>query len=149
MTEIRFYHLQKSSLEDALPPLLSKAVESGKKVVLRLKDDQTVSRMNDHLWTFQPDSFLPHGSKKEGYSEHQPVYLTSQTENPNGASVLIYESGIEDIDHTVFDLCCQMLNGRDDTQVTQARTEWKALKDAGHSLTYWQQTAEGRWEEKS
>ena len=33
--------------------------------------------------------------------------------------------------------------------VQGARAQWKKLKGEGHSLTYWQQTSEGRWEKKA
>ena len=29
------------------------------------------------------------------------------------------------------------------------RARWRRLKDAGHELTYWQQTPQGGWEKKA
>ena len=47
-----------------------------------------------------------------------------------------------------FTLCCDMIDGRLDEEVAAARTRWKAYKDAGYEVTYWQQTENG-WEKKS
>jgi len=41
-----------------------------------------------------------------------------------------------------------LFDGRDEDAVTSARARWKALKDEGHDLTYWQQGERG-WEKKA
>jgi DNA polymerase-3 subunit chi len=149
MTEIRFYHLQTQTQEQALPLLLSKAVERGMRVVLKLRDDGEVERMNETLWTFTPDSFLPHGSKKDGKAEHQPVWLTATDENPNKATVLFAGQGVQSETPENFELCCEILDGRDDSSISAARERWKTYKEKGFTVTYWQQTERGGWEQKA
>ncbi|MCB1529548.1 MAG: DNA polymerase III subunit chi [Rhodospirillales bacterium] len=149
MTEIRFYHLSVQSLDQALPKILSKVLESDRRALVKLTDEEDVRRMNDFLWTYRPESFLPHGNKKDGHAEDQPVFLTDKDENPNGAQVLVLtgEAVHQDIDK--FDLCCEMLNGNDEAAVRAARKRWKAYKDSGFDVTYWQQTDGGSWEQKA
>jgi DNA polymerase-3 subunit chi len=148
MTEIRFYHLQQTPLERALPDMLQKAVNDGRRVVVRSGDPGMVERLNETLWTFRPDSFLPHGSAKDGFAGDQPVWLTGADENPNGAQVLILTHGAASDNIAGFDLCCEMLDGTDDAAVAAARQRWKIYKEAGHSLTYWQQNERGGWDKK-
>lgn len=148
MTEIRFYHLERQNIDQALPGLLNKALEQGRRVVVKAANDSEIARLNDHLWTYDPDSFLPHGTKREGFAKDQPVWLTTQDENPNGADVLILTQGTETANHAAFTLCCEMLDGRDETAVAAARTRWKTYKDQGFAITYWQQGEKG-WEKKS
>lgn len=150
MSEIRFYHLTTQSLEQALPAILSKAYAGGRKAVVRFASEGEVRNFNDHLWAFNPDSFIPHGSKEDGYENFQPIFLTHKAENPNGADMLILcnqKAVPENTDE--FPLCCDFLNGQDDEAVDAGRTRWKAYKDAGHSITYWQQTDTGGWEQKA
>lgn len=149
MTEIRFYHLQYQALEQALPALLNKALGTGKRIVVKASDKARVKALNEQLWTYRPDSFLPHGSADDGFSSDQPVYLTYEDENPNGAAVLILTDGAKSAIMDQFDLCCEMLNGRDDAQVKAARGRWKAYQEAGHDITYWQQSDTGGWEKKA
>jgi DNA polymerase-3 subunit chi len=149
MTEIRFYHLQQTPLERALPEMLQKAVGDGRRVVVRSADEAGLGRLNEVLWTFKPDSFLPHGGKKEGFAEDQPIWLTLEEENPNGAQVLILTHGAAYADLSAYNLCCEMLDGNNDEAVAAARQRWKIYKDAGHSLTYWQQNERGGWEKKA
>lgn len=148
MAEIRFYHLERQSQDQVLPALIAKALGGGKRIVVKTSDDAEAEHLNEHLWTYHPDSFLPHGSKKDGNAAAQPVWLTSKDENPNGADVLILTHGSVTDMAKDFSLCCEMLDGRDESAVTQARTRWKAYAEAGHKVTYWKQGERG-WEEKT
>lgn len=148
MTDVRFYHLQTSSEEQALPQIAYKAWQAGHRVVVRAADDAQVDRLNNALWTFRSDAFLPHGSKDDGRGADQPVWLTCGDDNPNGAKTLILSAGVAANDIGAYDLCCAMLDGNNEAQVAEARERWKTYKDAGHSVSYWQQTSNG-WEKKA
>lgn len=150
MPEVRFYHLLTQSLEQALPAILNKAMSGGRRAVLRFADEDQVKHFNDHFWTYNPDSFLPHGSAADGHEEHQPIFLTSKAENPNAANMLVLcnqQTVPENI--ADFTLCCDFLDGQDDNAVADGRARWKIYKDAGYALTYWQQTETGGWEQKA
>lgn len=147
MSDIRFYHLERQTLEKALPALLSKALANGHRIVVKAASAQAVEQLNTDLWTYNPNSFLPHGSAKDGQAENQPVWLTLQDENPNNADVLILTQGCESTMIDQFSLCCEMLDGRNPESVKEARKRWKSYKEAGHTITYWQQSAKG-WEKK-
>lgn len=149
MSEIRFYHLQAQGAEQAVPALVSRAYEGGKRVVLRLPDEGQVQRFNDILWTYNPNSFLPHGSAKDGSPEDQPVWLTAGPENPNGADTLVTLDLESDPPQDEFALICLVFDGKNEAALTAARAKWKVLKDSGADLTYWQQSPQGGWEKKT
>lgn len=149
MTEIRFYHLKTQTLEEALPGLLMKAYDNGKKrIVIRLPDKSSVEKMNTHLWTFRPDIFLPHGTQKDGQAARQPIWLTDGEDNPNDAAILIAANTAAG-DVTGFELVCEMFADHEQEAVQAARQRWQDYKEAGRSLTYWQQSANGGWEQKA
>lgn len=149
MAEVRFYHLQVQRQEEALPALIAKAVESGKRVVVRLADAAQVARLNEALWTFRADSFIPHASEADGHPpESQPVWLTHLNDNASGAEILIIGSGAQASFGEEIVLCCQMLDGRDEEAVQAARGRWKSYKEDGHAITYWQQNERGGWDKK-
>ncbi len=147
MTEVRFYHMERSGIEQVLPGLIVKALEGGHRILVKAANDKEVERLNEHLWVYNPDSFIPHGAKKDGFAEKQPVWLTDKDENPNGADVLILCQGAEAGAGGDFKLRCEMLDGRDEEQVSAARERWKIYKKDGLNVTYWQQGAKG-WEKK-
>lgn len=148
MTDIRFYHLNTRTLDQALPEIVQKALSAGHKIVIRAPDDKEVERLNNLLWTFRPDSFIPHGSAKDGNPGHQPVWLSAENDNPNNANVLILTGGMQDNTLDSYTLACDIFDGRNQDNVLSARERWKQYKSSGHALTYWQQTEKG-WEQKA
>lgn len=150
MAEIRFYHLTLKSLEDVLPVMLERTVvRDGRRAVVVAGSPERVEKLNTHLWTYNDQVFLPHGSKADGHAAQQPVWLTDQDENPNEAKVLFLVDGASSENVAAYDLVCELFDGRNDEAVTAARNRWKAYKDDGHALTYWQQTDRGGWEQKA
>jgi DNA polymerase-3 subunit chi len=148
-SEIRFYHLQRTGLEQALPQLLEKVLERGQRAVVMAGSTERVESLNDHLWTYHDRSFLPHGSARDGNSADQPIWLTTDDERPNGADVIFLTDGAT-CDHLDdFALVVEMFDGGNDLAVTAARERWSSYKTAGHALTYWQQDDRGRWSQKS
>lgn len=148
MTEIAFYHLTRSTLEQALPRLLEKVLESRARAVVMLGSSERVETLNGHLWTYNPNAFLPHGSKRDGNAADQPIWLTEQDENPNGASFLFLADGASSARIGEFARCLELFDGRDEQAVAAARARWRAYREAGHTLTYWQQTESGGWQKK-
>jgi DNA polymerase-3 subunit chi len=148
MTEVGFYHLRTTALERVLPRLLTKAHESGMKAVVLAATPERVDSLNALLWTFDQGSFLPHGGARDGNAGEQPIYLTIEEENPADATLLVCVDGVEPGYLDDFERCLDVFDGNDETAVTAARARWTRLKEAGHDLTYWQQTEAGGWEKK-
>jgi DNA polymerase-3 subunit chi len=148
MTEIRFYHLQRTALEAALPPMLEKTLDRGQRAVVMAGSEERIEHLVDHLWTYSERGFLPHGSARDGNADRQPVWLTTEDENPNAAQVLFLTDGTSSRKVADYQLCVELFDGNDEAAVRTARERWKSYKDAGHTLTYWQQSDAGRWEQK-
>jgi DNA polymerase III subunit chi len=149
MTEVLFYHLTESKLEDALPPLLEKSVERGWRVAVQGRDAARRDGLDAHLWTFREDSFLPHGTDAGAAPERQPVLLTVSSDNINDAKVRFFVDGAQAAALEPYDRVVFMFDGYDPEQLEGARAQWKKLKADGHTLTYWQQSHDGRWEKKA
>ena len=94
MTDISFYHLIKRSLENVLPKLLEKTLEAGGRAVIFASSEERVKEIDDLLWTYDPNSWLPHGTSKDGFTEEQLVWITCENDNANHASYLFLIDGI-------------------------------------------------------
>ncbi len=149
MTEVRFYHLTRTPLDQALPQMLEKTLERGQRAVVRAGSEARVEALSARLWTYNDRSFLPHGTLKDGRAERQPVWLTEKDEAPNGAEVLFLTDGATSEKIADFARCVLLFDGGDDEALAQARAQWKALKEAGHAVSYWQQDDTGRWGQKA
>jgi DNA polymerase-3 subunit chi len=149
MTEVLFYHLEHQPLERVLPSLVEKTLERGWRAVVQAGSEERVEALDTLLWTWRDDSFLPHGTRRDGDPAAQPVFLTTEEENPNGASVRFLVDGAEARDLIPYARVVYLFEGRDAAAVAKARAQWVAAKEAGCSVTYWQQSPEGRWEKKA
>ena len=148
MTEIRFYHLEQRRVDQALPPLLERALEEGRRVLVRASSEEMVAALNERLWTYDDASFLPHGAPGDGDPMEQPIFLTSELENPNASTMLVRLSGADTSEaDDAFDLVVFMFDGRDEAALAQARGEWRRLKDQGRTISYWRESDEGGWEQ--
>lgn len=155
MTEVYFYHLQQQPLERALPLLLEKSLQRGWRAVVQAASEERVKVLDDALWTYADASFLPHGTAQDGDADQQPVYLTTGDDNPNNAAVRVFVERTDALAVLGMQPACAyqralvLFDGRDSGELDQARGQWKALKAAGHTVTYWQQGDDGRWEKKA
>ncbi|MGE0501309.1 MAG: DNA polymerase III subunit chi [Rhizobiaceae bacterium] len=149
MAEVYFYHLTESTLEEALPPLLEKSLQRGWWAVVQTGSEERRDALDAHLWTWREDSFLAHGTDRDTHPEHQPVLLTTGTANMNGAKARFLVDGAEPGDVTTYERTVLIFDGHDEGQLGAARSHWRVLKEAGHEVTYWQQSSERRWERKA
>jgi DNA polymerase III subunit chi len=149
MTEVRFYHLTRSTLESALPKMLEKTRERDQNAVVLAGSPERVEVLASYLWTYNDRGFLPHGSAKDGRAEDQPIWLSDKDECPNGAQVLFLTDGAASEKIGAYDLCAVLFDGKDPDAVAASRDQWRVLKEAGHEVTYWQQEESGKWEKKA
>jgi DNA polymerase III subunit chi len=146
MTEILFYHLKGQTLEQVLPALLQKSLERGWRVIVQAASDERLEALDAHLWTWRDDAFLPHGTWREAEVAEQPILLTVNEENPNGAAVRFLVEGAEvPADAAAYERVVLLFNGDDPDAVEMARARWSAAKVAGFDVTYWQPDEQGRW----
>jgi DNA polymerase-3 subunit chi len=149
MAELLFYHLTRRRLEQVLPELLEKTLQRGWKAVVKGGSEERIQQLNGDLWTYGRASFLPHGVKADGFADKQPVYLTTVDERPNNADVLFLVDGADAVEVSAYARVCDLFDGNDEVAVESARQRWKRAKDAGHTLTYWQQSETGGWVKKA
>ncbi len=148
-TRIGFYHLVPLPLEQALPKLLEKAMAAGNRVLVMAGSVERVAYLDNLLWTYQPDSWLAHGTMAQPDQALQPVLLTDRDENANGADLLILTDGVQTEHIASFSRCLNIFDGNDDAAVEAARAQWKDWKNLGLELVYYQQTDRGGWVEKA
>jgi len=149
MTEVLFYHLQDVGLDGVLPPLIEKSLERGWRVVVQSGSEERVSALDAHLWTYRDDSFLPHGTWRDEDAAEQPVVLSVDSGNPNGANVrfLIDRAPLPE-DSPQYERLVMIFDGNDDEAVAAARAAWTACKMRGFDVTYWQADEQGRWRKR-
>ena len=151
MTRVDFYHLQQNTLDEVLPKLLQKAYSTGKRIKVKIGTEERVEFINSLLWTYNDESFLPHGSKKDGFADQQPIWLSADIENPNAALFLFLVDGAEENAETLtqYERVFNIFDGNSAEAVQQARRLWKEYKNSGCEVYYWQQDNAGKWIQKA
>ncbi|PIB24896.1 DNA polymerase III subunit chi [Amylibacter kogurei] len=146
MSEIFFYHLVQSPLEQTLPELLGKCLSRDWRVIVRGTDTKRMVWLDEILWGGTPDSFLPHGFMTGANDARQPVLLTEADKNVNNAQVLMLVDGATATADEIngYERTCLLFDGNNPDALNAARSEWKRLTDAGVVAKYWSQ-ADGPW----
>ena len=140
--EVWFYHLERTSLDQALPELLEKTLARGWKAIVRARQAERVQHLDGWLWSYRDESFLPHAPDAEPGAARQPILLTTGFENPNRADALFLIDGAEAGELAGYTRCVVLFDGGDETQLLTARGQWTAIKAQGFPVSYWRQ--EGR-----
>ncbi len=150
MSEVFFYHLTTSSLGQTLSQLLERTLKNDWRVQLRSGDENALARLDAQLWGGNSPDFLPHGISGGAHDADQPILLTTGVENINDAKALMLVHGakINLAEVAQYARVSLVFNGNDEAELQAARTDWKALTDAGVTAKYWSQ-ASGRWEMKA
>ena len=148
MADILFYHLEPQPLEKVMTQLLEKSLERGWRAVIETGSPERAEALDRSLWTYRDDSFLPHGVAGGEFDADQPVLITTDSANPNGANVRFFVDRAVPSSAAGYERIVYLFSGHDPDAVSEARIAWKALAE-GNALTYWQQESSGRWVKKA
>ncbi len=145
-----FYHLTLTPDEQALPRLLQKIMSLEQNAVILTDSQEKTAYLDDFLWSFEDDAWIPHSSLKDGNENIHPFFITNTLENPNNAKILILLGAYEDItlENLGFERILDLFDGNNPEILGKARKRWKSAKENGYEIHYFQQTSKG-WEEKS
>lgn len=147
MTEILFYHLEQQPLEKIIPILLDKTLQRGWKAVVETSSTERAEALDNALWTWRDDAFLPHGVEGQDTDAMQPVLLTTNDGNANNANVRFFVDRAVPREGGDYERLVFMFDGHDPDAVEEARAAWKTLS-SDNECTYWQQEPSGKWVKK-
>ncbi len=143
--QVDFYHLTRSPLDRVLPRIAERIVGDGGRLLVVVRDDAQAAAIDRLLWTYSPDSFLPHAIAGAGEDEAQPVLISTGVEPRNGARHVALVDGEWRNEALGFDRAFHFF---DEAMIAGARLAWKALADRdGVERRYWKQLETGGWEQ--
>lgn len=143
--QVDFYHLTRLPLERALPQIAEKVLASGARLLIVSADAEQRAQLDRALWTYAPDSFLPHAMLGDGDDSTQPVLIAPDVNAANGARHIALVDGAWRDDALDFERAFHFF---DDNAVRGARAAWKSLAERDAvERRYWKQNEAGRWEQ--
>ena len=138
---VDFYHLTSRPAEAVLPRLLERVRQDGARALVLARDEAFLTHLDRALWTYAPDSFLPHG-RVDDRAGDQPILLSDKVDAPNGATRLMIADGHwPDPTPEGFERIFFLF---DASQIEAARAAWRGISGERH---YWKQDERGRWTE--
>ncbi|TFI60150.1 DNA polymerase III subunit chi [Sphingomonas parva] len=136
---VNFYHLARAPLERVLPSICEKLLGSGVRVLVVAGEDM-LGRLDEQLWTYAKDSFLPHGRER---AATQPVLLASEPAAANGARAIALADGVWREEALGFERIYYFF---DEAGLDEARGLWRRLNGLSEiEPRYWKQDENGRW----
>ena len=145
--QVTFYELISTSLEKTLPKILEKVYEGGFKAVVRVESAERLKSIDSAMWTYTTMGFLPHGSNTDAaqFHSHQPIWLTTNDDNPIGATVLMVTTQ-EYATETSYERILDVYDANDPLCVQRAKERMDAYQKAGNEIVLWKQSLKGTWE---
>ncbi len=132
VSEIGFYHLTRTTAEQALPKLLGRTLAAGQRAVVLCGSAARVQALDDALWAGADPDWLPHGSARTGEADLQPIWLATAARSPERRALPVPAGRGGAADPAAFDRVFDLFDGGDEAAVAAARARWTAAKAAGH-----------------
>ena len=135
---VDFYHLTASPLERVLPSICEKVLAGGGRLLV-VAEGELLARLDEQLWTYGRDAFLPHGRER---AESQPILLAAEPVAGNGARNIALADGKWRDEALGFERAFYFF---DENALGEARAAWRALKAKPEAeARYWKQV-DGKW----
>ena len=136
---VDFYQLGASPLERVLPAICERVLASGERLLV-VAEEGLVPVLDEQLWTYAKDSFLPHGTDR---AETQPILLSSEPVAANGATNIALADGRWRDEALGFARTFYVF---DSGRLDDARAVWRTLKtNEAAEPRYWKQDERGKW----
>jgi DNA polymerase-3 subunit chi len=139
---VDFYHLESKPIERVLPSICEKILAGGERLLI-VAEPGELTVLDDLLWTYSADSFLPHARRERPNPELQPILLSEAPEPLNAATNIALGDGRWRAEALGFGRTFYLFGS---AQLGAARAAWRALKgNAEVEPRYWKQDERGKW----
>ena len=137
MTRVSFYILKSQDIhsrQQIACRLAEKAWREGHQVFIYTENAQQSAAMDEALWTFRPESFVPHQILESANTIAAPVLIShDNTPPPRLMDVLINLNAEQPMFFSQFERLAEIID--DDEQVKQyGRQRYKFYQDRGYPL---------------
>ncbi len=136
MTQVDFYILESQAQGDRYQlacRIVDKAWKQGRRVYLHTNSEAESRRIDQLLWTYQEESFLPHGLLKDSAPDTNPVLIGHDEEAGSEHDVLINLATHVPSFFSRFERVAELVDN-DPTVRTEGRGRYKLYRDRGYTL---------------
>lgn len=151
MTQIIFYNTAPLQVENTLFNLIEKSIENGYKSLLLFNDKDKCSAIDEKLWTYKQNSFLPHLSEDEKISDEIdiPIYLSTKNENPYKAELLFSIDGFLPDNINNFERVIIIVDVNNKILLEEYKKYYHDINDDFEDIVFYKSDDNGKWTEKN
>lgn len=138
MTTIDFYILptaDNSKVSHFCCRLIAKARQKGNSIFVHISDPALAAELDDHLWTFDQQSFHAHSRLNKADKRHiaSPIVLATDAEPPQDYDLLINLSDETPLFFSRFPRMVEIITERPEA-VSAGREKFRYYRDRGYPL---------------
>tara|TARA_R110000824_G_scaffold7892_6_gene35895 strand:- start:5606 stop:6031 length:426 start_codon:yes stop_codon:yes gene_type:complete len=136
MSKVNFYLLgqdQPTAQHVFACRLCEKILSQKLKAYIHTDTEEQAQYMDDLLWSYRPESFLPHCLVDTEVDEDVSIVIGYADKYLQGFDVLINLSQEIPVFHSEFERIVEIINASE-TDKAQGRERWRYYKEAGHEL---------------
>lgn len=136
MTRIDFYVLKGKQEHDRQVfacRLAEKAYKLGNQVYIHTRSAEQQQQMNDILWSFRADSFVPHQITDDSDSNHCPVLIGHNAKPPRLMDLLINLDDEQPMFFSQFERLAEIIDDAESTKLA-GRQRFQFYKQRGYDL---------------
>ncbi len=137
MTRVDYYILSSSEPDDKLHfacRLAEKAYRSGHKVYIHTSNEEDARHIDDQLWAFKPESFVPHNLISEPHNTIPPVQIGHSEDPGHHHDVLINLSKEVPQFFSRFNRLAEIVINHD-TDKEPSRQRYRFYQERGYPLS--------------
>jgi DNA polymerase-3 subunit chi len=137
MTEVIFIEVTASRMEMRACEIAERTYIRGDKLQIIAADQQQAVRLDELLWTFKPDSFVPHRFSRDEKDEvTSPVVITIGEEKISGFEFLLMLNYCPVEIVAQFSQVIHLVVVDNQERLETSRHYWAQLKEAGFVLRH-------------
>ena len=137
MTRISFYVLKGNIEQDRQVfacRLIEKAYYQGHQIYVHTANEQQTEQLNQALWSFRPDSFIPHQIVNNDSSDEQcPILVGHDSTPPRLMNLLINFAPMQPNFFSQFERVAEFINDDDATKMA-GRERYRFYQHRGYDL---------------
>ena len=134
-----FYNASHRDVVADIAWLTENIFKKNNRIIIFCTDQETAELVDEFLWSYRDDSFIPHSLKKYGEASHNPILVTTDLDEGYDHNVLLAFNGvlIKKNDWQRFAKIYYFFDDQDIKEKENARSMWKIFSSLDVDCKYW------------
>ena len=139
LEKVYFYNSSQRDIVADIAVLAEKLFLKNDNILISCSDQETVSVVDDFLWAYREDSFIPHSIKNNEKTPGYPILITTSIDERYEHDILLVLNGglIKEKDWQKFAKIYYFFDDQDNEEKENARSMWKNFSSLNAECKYW------------